>query len=124
MQIFVTRARSIDPLTYKYNITTNVIHTIEVTIQDQMTYIKIMQENDEIGSREWKNRIVAIEYPNKDLWSEHPILNDLKLVSLASATEDPSPESSNINKAAEKTPIVKKQSGYLVFENTERFIFE
>ena len=83
-----------------------------------------MQENDEIGSREWKNRIVAIEYPNKDLWSEHPILNDLKLVSLASATEDPSPESSNINKAAEKTPIVKKQSGYLVFENTERFIFE
>ena len=124
MQIVVSRALPENPPTFKYDITTNVINTIEVTTRGDKTHIKIMQDNVEIGSRDYWKRIVAIEYPNKDLWSEHPILNELKLISLASATEDPSPDSSNNNDPVQQAPIAKKQRGYLVFEKTERFIFE
>ena len=106
------------PITEEYNISTNVVYTIEVIARETGIHINIKQDKVEIGSRKWRGNLVAIEYPNKDLWPEHPILNDLKLVSLSSATGD-SAASTPVSESDTKTPVAKKMGNYIVFENTE-----
>ena len=113
----------------KYGILTNVIYTIEVITDAGKTDVKIKQANNEIGE-EWRNRenwdgkwggdIVAIEYPNKDLWSDHPVLNEMKLTSLVSSMVGGSeePVDSNEKSSTEQQKETQKgnyQNGYLVF---------
>ena len=112
----------------KYGILTNVIYTIEVITDAGKTDVKIKQANNEIGE-EWRNRedwdgkwggdIVAIEYPNRDLWSDHPVLNELKLTSLELPTAG-SEESADSNEKSsteqqKETQKGNYQNGYLVF---------
>ena len=106
------------PITVEYNISTNVVYTIEVIARETGIHINIKQDKVEIGSRKWRGNLVAIEYPNKDLWPEHPILNDLKLVSLSSAIGDTA-ASTSVSESNTKTPVAKKIGNYIVFENTE-----
>ena len=106
------------PITEEYNISTNVVYTIEVIARETGIHINIKQDKVEIGSRKWRGNLVAIEYPNKDLWPENPILNDLKLVSLSSTTGD-STASTTVSESNAKTPVAKKMGNYIVFENTE-----
>ena len=106
------------PITVEYNISTNVVYTIEVIARETGIHINIKQDKVEIASRKWRGKLVAIECPNKDLWPEHPILNDLKLVSLLSATGD-SAASTSVSESNTKTPMAKKIGNYIVFENTE-----
>ena len=106
------------PITVEYNISTNVVYTIEVIARETGIHINIKQDKVEIGSRKWRGNLVAIEYPNKDLWPEHPILNDFKLESLSSATGD-SAASTPVSESNTKTPVAKKIGNYIVFENTE-----
>ena len=113
----------------KYGILTNVIYTIEVITDAGKTDVKIKQANNEIGE-EWRNRedwdgkwggdIVAIEYPNRDLWSDHPVLNELKLTSLVSSTVGGSGVSVDSNEKSSSEHQIEEQKGnYLVFPNTE-----
>ena len=106
------------PITVEYNISTNIVYSIEVIASGTGMQINIKQDNVEIGSRNWQGNLIAIEYPNKDLWAKNPILNDLKLVSLSSETGD-STASINANQFDTKTPVAKKIGNYIVFENTE-----
>ena len=106
------------PITVEYNISTNIVYSIEVIASGTGMHINIKQDNVEIGSRNWQGNLIAIEYPNKDLWAKNPILNDLKLVSLSSETGD-STASINANQFDTKTPVAKKIGNYIVFENTE-----
>ena len=104
--------------TSKYDISTNIMYTIEVVTGTRPageTDVKVKQDNNEIEfqyrSHEdwdgiWGGDLVAIEYPNKDLWSEHPILNELKLTSLVQ-TAGRSEESSD------------SKDNYLIFPNKE-----
>ena len=113
----------------KYGILTNVIYTIEVITDAGKTDVKIKQANNEIG-KEWRNRedwdgkwggdIVAIEYPNRDLWSDHPVLNELKLTSLVSSTVGRSEGSVDSNERSPTEHQIEEQKGnYLVFPNME-----
>ena len=117
----------------KYGILTNVIYTIEVITDAGKTDVKIKQANNEIGE-EWRNRedwdgkwggdIVAIEYPNRDLWSDHPVLNELKLISSVSSTVEGSEGSADSNEksSTEQQKETRKgnyQNGYLVFPDQE-----
>ena len=113
----------------KYGILTNVIYTIEVITDAGKTDVKIKQATNEIGE-EWRNRedwdgkwggdIVAIEYPNRDLWSNHPVLNELKLTSLVSSTVGRSEGSVDSNEKSSSEHQIEEQKGnYLVFPNTE-----
>ena len=118
----------------KYIITTNIIYTIEVITgvgRAGETDVKIKQDNNEIEfiyrshsdwNGLWLGKLVAVEYPNKDLWSEHPVLNELKLTSLVpttggSAESEESADSNDENSADEQTE--KRKGNYLVFPNTE-----
>ena len=126
-QIEVSRGNFIS----KYNISTNIIYTIEVVTGPSGTDVKIEQDNDEIEydfrSRTdwngiWKGDLVAIEYPNKDLWSEHPVLNELKLTSLVPLTGGSGNVPDSNDKSSTEGQMEKKKGNYLVFPNTERFI--
>ena len=115
----------------KYDISTNIIYTIEVVTGPSGTEVKIKQDNDEIGFEYrshkdwdgiWGGELVAIEYPNKDLWSEHPVLNELKLTSLVpmAGVSGNAPDSNE--KSSTEEQMEKKKGNYIVFPNTERFI--
>ena len=115
----------------RYGISPNVIYTIEVVTGAGETDVKVKQENNKIGvevrnRQDWNGRwggdIVAIEYPNKDLWSDHPVLNEMKLTSLVSSTVGGSeePVDSNEKSSTEQQKETQKgnyQNGYLVFPN-------
>ena len=118
----------------RYIIETNIIYTIEVIAgvgPAGRTDVKIKQDNNEIEfiyrshsdwNGLWLGELVAIEYPNKDLWSEHPVLNELKLTSLVPTTAgfvepEVSADSGDKNSAEEQTE--KRKGNYLVFPNTE-----
>ena len=114
------------------NIEKNTIYTIEVTTGGRKTDLKIKHDGTEIKMErnrplsdwngEWGGDLVAIEYPNKDLWSEHPVLNELKLTSLVPMTggsveSEESADSNDENSAEEK--MENRKGNYLVFPNTE-----
>ena len=116
----------------KYYIATNTIYTIEVITGGSKTDLKIKHDGTEIQMErnrpprdwngEWGGDLVAIEYPNKDLWPEHPVLNELKLTSLVPTTagfveSEVSADSGDKNSAEEQTE--KRKGNYLVFPNTE-----
>ena len=113
-------------------IETNTIYTIEVITGGSRTDLKIKHDGTEIKMErnrplsdwngEWGGDLVAIEYPNKDLWSEHPVLNELKLTSLVPMTggsveSEESADSNDENSAEEK--MENRKGNYLVFPNTE-----
>ena len=115
----------------KYDIATNIIYTIEVVTGPSRTEVKIKQDNDEIGfdhrNRDdwdsiWGGQLVAIEYPNKDLWSEHPVLNELKLTSLVPLAGGSGNAPDSNEKSLTEEQMEKKKGNYIVFPNTERFI--
>ena len=113
----------------KYNIATNIIYAIEVITGTGKTDIKIKHDTKEIQlesqshtnwNGRWRGDLVAIEYPNKDLWSEHPVLNDLKLTSLVSSTVGETEESAESNdKSSTEGQTAKRKGNYLVLPNTE-----
>ena len=114
----------------KYYIATNTIYTIEVITGGSKTVLKIKHDRTEIRleripmhwNGEWVGDLVAIEYPNKDLWSEHPVLNELKLISLVPTTGESveSEESADLNdKNSSEEQTEKRKGNYLVFPNTE-----
>ena len=113
----------------KYAILTNTIYTIEVITRVGRTEIKIKHDIEEIrlesqNPRKWDGKwggnIVAIEYPNRDLWSDHPVLNELRLISLASSTVGKSGVSVDSNEKSPTEHQIEEQKGnYLVFPNTE-----
>ena len=119
-QIVVSRGTLIS----KYDISTNIIYTIEVvtgTGPAGETDVKIKQGNDEIEfkyrSHEdwdgiWGGDLVAIEYPNKEIWSEHPVLNELKLTSLV-------PTAGGSEKSSTEENQLKTKANYLIFSNKE-----
>ena len=126
-QIEVSRGSYIS----KYDISTNIIYTIEVVTGPSRTEVKIKQDNDEIGfdhrSHEewdgiWVGVLVAIEYPNKDLWSEHPVLNELKLTSLVPMAGGSGNAPDSNEKSSTEEQMEKKKGNYIVFPNKERFI--
>ena len=118
---------------YRYGIHTDVIYTVEVISGAGKTDVKIKQENNKIGNEwrypkdwdgKWADNIFAIEYPNKDLWSDHPVLNELKLTSLVSSTAGESGEPTDSNEKISKEQQNEKQAGnyqngYLVFPDKE-----
>ena len=113
-QIEVSRGNNIS----RYRIETYIIYTIEVVAGPSRTEVKIKQDNDEIAleyrNREdwdgiWGSDLVAIEYPNIDLWSEHPILNELKLTSLVP----------NAGRSSTEENQLKTKANYLIFPNKE-----
>ena len=112
-QIEVSRGSYIS----RYGISTNIIYTIEVVTGPSRTEVKIKQDNDEIGFEYrshkdwngiWVGELVAIEYPNKDLWSEHPVLNELKLTS-----------SDSKDRSSTEENQLKTKANYLIFPNKE-----
>ena len=113
----------------KYNITTSIIYAIEVISGAGKTDIKIKHDTKEIQlesqshtdwNGRWSGDLVAIEYPNKDLWSEHPVLNELKLTSLVSSTVGETEESIDSNdKSSTEGKTAKRKGNYLVLPNTE-----
>ena len=126
-QIEVSRGNYIS----RYRIETYIIYTIEVVTGPSRTEVKIKQDNDEIGFEYrshkdwdgiWGGELVAIEYPNKDLWSEHPVLNELKLTSLVPLTGGSGNVPDSNDKSSTEGQMEKKKGNYLVFPNTERFI--
>ena len=126
-QIEVSRGNNIS----RYRIETYIIYTIEVVTGPSRTEVKIKQDNDEIGfdhrNRDdwdsiWGGQLVAIEYPNKDLWSEHPVLNELKLTSLMALAGGSGNAPDSNEKSSTEGQMEKKKGNYLVFPNTERFI--
>ena len=112
----------------KYDIATNIIYTIEVVTGPSRTEVKIKQDNDEIAleyrNREdwdgiWGSDLVAIEYPNIDLWSEHPILNELKLTSLVPTAGRSEESSDSKGKSSTEENQLKTKANYLIFPNKE-----
>ena len=117
----------------KYAILTNTIYTIEVITRVGRTEIKIKHDIEEIrlesqNPRKWDGKwggnIVAIEYPNRDVWSDHPVLNELKLISSVSSTVEGSEGSADSNEksSTEQQKETRKgnyQNGYLVFPDQE-----
>ena len=111
-----------------YVIETNIIYTIEVVTGPSGTDVKIKQDNDEIGFEYrshkdwngiWVGELVAIEYPNKDLWSEHPVLNELKLTSLVPTAGRSEESSDSKDKSSTKENQLKTKANYLIFPNKE-----
>ena len=116
----------------RYIIETNIIYTIEVIAgvgPAGRTDVKIKQDNNEIEfiyrshsdwNGLWLGELVAIEYPNKDLWSEHPVLNELKLTSLVSSMVGETEESAEPNdKTSTEGQTAKRKGNYLVLPNME-----
>ena len=114
----------------KYYIATNTIYTIEVITGGSKTDLKIKHDGTEIQMErnrrswdwngEWGGDLVAIEYPNKDLWSEHPVLNELKLTSLVSSMVGETEESAEPNdKTSTEGQTAKRKGNYLVLPNME-----
>ena len=108
-QIAVSR----DEITVTYNISTDLILTIEVLTSAGETEIKIKQGDIEIGSKNWLGRVVAIEYPNKDLWADHPVLNELKITSLFKSNVGGSESSEESLTKQQQT----KKGKFLIFPN-------
>ena len=127
-QIEVSRGSYIS----RYGISTNIIFTIEVVTGPSRTEVKIKQDNDEIGFYHrshqdwdgiWVGELVAIEYPNKDLWSEHPVLNELKLTSLVPTAGGSEESSDSKDRSSTEENQLKTKANYLIFPNKECFIF-
>ena len=118
---------------YRYGIHTDVIYTVEVITGAGKIDVKIKQENNKIGNvwrypkkwdGKWAGNIDVIEYPNKDLWSDHPVLNELKLTSSVSSTVEGSEGSADSNEKSsteqqKEKPAGNYQNGYLVFPDQE-----
>ena len=123
-QIEVSRGNFIS----KYNISTSIIYTIEVVTGPSGTEVKIKQDNDEIGFEYrshtdwngiWGGDLVAIEYPNKDLWTDHPVLNELKLTSLLPTAGGSEESSDSKDKSSTEENHLKTKANYLIFPNKE-----
>ena len=110
-------------------IETNTIYTIEVITGGSRTDLKIKHDGTEIKMErnrplsdwngEWGGDLVAIEYPNKDLWSEHPVLNELKLTSLVHASGESRESADSNDKSSTEEHQLKTEENYLTFPNKE-----